>query len=460
MTDASLNKLPPAIVAIARALAERGGRALVVGGYVRDLLLGIESKDVDVEVFGLTLAELEAVLARFGDVVAVGRAFGVLRVKGLDVDFSLPRVDSKVGPGHRGFDVAVDPTLDFAAAARRRDLTINSMGLDPSSGAVEDPFGGRADLANRVLRATDPGRFGEDPLRAVRVAQFAARLEMTPDAQLRALCAGLDLGELPGERIWEELRKLLTKAAQPSPGFAFLADTGLLRFFPELQALIGVEQDPQWHPEGDVWVHTLMVVDAAARLRREDADDLALMTAALCHDLGKPSCTVREEGRVRCPGHDVAGVAPTLALLERLRVSNALVRRVTALVRHHLAPAQFARSGAGPRAYGRLARRLGAAGVSMELLARVARADHLGRTTPEALRGEFPAGDRFLAEAGRLAVADRAPRDVVLGRHLIARGLRPGREFSDILARCRDVQDSEGLREPDAILDRVLAQRE
>jgi tRNA nucleotidyltransferase (CCA-adding enzyme) len=447
----------PRTLAICRAVREAGGRALFVGGWVRDRLRGVDSKDIDVEVFGLELPRVSELLGRFGAVIEVGRAFGVLRVKGLDVDFALPRRDSKVGSGHRGFEVACDPGLDYATAARRRDLTINSISFDPLSEEVIDPHGGRRDLERGVLRATDPEHFAEDPLRGMRVAQFAARFEMQPDAQLIELCAGLDLSELPGERLFEELRKLLLKGVRPSLGLAFLERTHLLRFFPQLDALRGVPQDPEWHPEGDVWVHTLMVVDEAARLRRGDADlDLALMFGALCHDLGKPLTTSEQAGRVVSPAHDVEGDAPTRALLDRLRAPGLLVERVRAHVRHHLAPALLDKQRSGSKAYRRLARRLEAAGLSMAELERVARADHLGRTTDDARAQRFPAGDAFLARAAELEVSDQAVPDAVQGRHLIARGLAPGPEFGRILARCRDLQDETGWEDPERILDAVL----
>ena len=502
-----------------------GGRAVVVGGWVRDHLLGIDSKDVDIEVSGLSVERLEAVLARLGSIIEVGRAFGVFRVAGLDVDFSLPRRDSKRGPGHRGFDVVPDPSLEFAEAARRRDLTVNSIGIDPITGEVLDPHGGCTDLERGVLRATDPAHFPEDPLRGLRVAQLAARLEMEPDCALVALCRTLDLSELSGERIFEEFRKLLLRAARPSLGFKVLEATGQLRFFPELDALRGVEQDQEWHPEGDVWVHTLMVLDAAASLRggcergddgpeadeadeageadeadgrrgtcasherrvglavdapsprsvgeedepsrdlrpqaaaldsRGGGDDLALMLAALCHDLGKPATTERIDGRIRSHRHDVAGVAPTRALLGRMHAPSALTDKVAALVEHHLAPALFIGNGATAKAYRRLARKLARSGASIDLLVRVARADHLGRTTEDAIAGRFDAGDAFLAAARDHCIDRQAPRDVVLGRHLIERGLRPGPEFTPILERCRDVQDETGWTDPQPILDRVL----
>ena len=507
------SELDPTVIEIATAVRAAGGRALVVGGWVRDHLLGIRSKDVDVEVFGVGMELLEALLARFGKVHEIGRAFGVFRVGGIDVDVSLPRRDSKRGRGHRGFDVAPDPSLDFAEAARRRDLTVNSIGIDPLTAEVLDPHGGRSDLERRVLRATDPAHFPEDPLRGLRVAQLAARLEMAPDAELSALCRELDLSELSGERVFDEFRKLLLRAERPSLGFRVLEETRQLRFFPELDALRGVEQDPEWHPEGDVWVHTLMVLDVAASLRAashagEDAhdraarraavmpvtqggtghgadtgagssdsrghepelaarsttdcpqdgsDDLALMFAALCHDLGKPATTERAGGRIRSHQHDVEGVGPTRALLGRMRAPGALTERVAALVEHHLAPALFIRNGATAKGYRRLARKLERAGVGMELLARVARADHLGRTTEDALAGRFDAGDAFLAAARAHCVDRGAPRDVVLGRHLIERGLQPGPAFAPILARCREVQDETGWSDPWRILDRVLA---
>lgn len=295
-----------------------------MGGYVRDHLLGQPSKDVDIEVFGLSAAALENTLGEFGSVITVGRAFGVYKVKGVDADFSLPRRDSKVAPGHRGFEVTVDQGLDFAEAARRRDFTVNSIGFDPLSVSLLDPHGGVSDLNAGVLRATDPRHFAEDPLRGMRAAQFVARFELSPDPQLLQLCSALDLAELPGERLLDEFRKLLLKGVRPSLGLEFLQRTGLIETFPELAALVGVAQDPAWHPEGDVWTHTLMVVDEAARLRGS-ANDEALMFAALCHDLGKAHTTEQDEtGRVRSPAHDRAGVALAETFLERLRVARAL----------------------------------------------------------------------------------------------------------------------------------------
>jgi tRNA nucleotidyltransferase (CCA-adding enzyme) len=441
------------VLRVAHAVAEAGGRALVVGGWVRDRLLGEPGGDRDVELYGLDARAAEALLARFGRVRRVGRAFPVLRVSGIDADWSLPRRDSA---SRRELESA-DPTLAFAEAARRRDLRVNSMAWDPLSAELLDPFGGRVDLETRRLRATDPVHFGEDPLRALRVATLRARFGLEPDAELLCLCAGLDLDGLPGERVGAELGKLLA-CPRPSTGFAFLRAAGLLRFLPELEELVAVPQDPEWHPEGPVFDHTLLALDAAAGLRDGDPfRDEALLWGTLCHDLGKPAATVRgADGRVRSPRHEVVGAELALAWLGRLRASQALAAAVTALVRHHLAPAQLAGQGAGPGAYRRLARRLAPAGVSLSLLERVARADHLGRTTADARAGRFPAGDAFLARAGALALEEQSEPPAVLGRHVLARGVVPGPEVGRILARCRAVQDETGWRDPDRILARVL----
>ncbi len=449
---------PPDLIAqIARAVSLAGGRAVLVGGYVRDSLLGLHPKDIDIEVFGLSLDRLIAVLREFGQVDAVGRSFGVLKIRDLDV--SVPRRDSKAGPGHKGFLVEPDPSMTFPEAARRRDFTINAMGQDPLTGELLDPFRGQEDLANSFLRRTDPESFDEDPLRFLRAAQFLARFELTPEPDLlnAARASRHTLLELPKERVFEELVKLLLKGRRPSLGLAYLRQTGLDEvLFPEISALAGCPQDPEWHPEGDVFVHTCLALDVAAGLRSGQRDaDLVLMLGVLCHDLGKPPTTAFEDGRWRSRSHEQAGLVPTRLLLERLKAPVATLEAVLALVADHLAPAHFAKSRPGPKAYRRLARKLGDGGTNMEMLHRVAMADHFGRTTKDALAREFPAGADFLAAARAVAVEKAPEPDVVMGRHLIARGLKPGPAFSSILDRCREIQYETGLTDPDAILARL-----
>ena len=400
---------------IAREIAMAGGRALVVGGYVRDLLRGEPSKDLDIEVYGMELDALRQLLQGHGSVLSVGRAFGVLRLKHLDADFSLPRLDSKVGPGHRGFDVECDPNLDFKTAARRRDLTINSMGLDILNGHISDPYGGQRDLELRVLRAVDADTFPEDPLRGLRVAQFSARFDMRADASLVQLCAELDLGEVSSERVFEEFRKLLLKGGRPSLGLEFLRESTLLRFFPELDALT----------HGSAWSRTLVAVDRGASMRQDSDDDLILMLAALCHAL--------------------RGLADVGSLLARMRAPKDVVARVLALVEFFPEPASFVETRAARSEYRRLARRLGASGATLELLARVA----------ESVSLDAPV-EQFLDRARELGVDRAAPVDVVQGRHLIARGFAPGPRVGAILELCRDVQDETGWGDAERILDEAL----
>ena len=306
-------------VEISAAVRKAGGRALAVGGYVRDRILGADEgrKDVDLEVFGVEPDRLIDVLRPFGRVDPVGKAFGVLKVGGVDV--SIPRRETKIGSGHKGFLIESDPGLSFEEAGRRRDLTINAMGLDLLSGEVLDPHDGRGDIRLRMLRAVDPVHFGEDPLRVLRVCRFAARFLFHVERETADLCRSLDLSELPPERIFEEFRRGLLGSAFPSVMLQTMRFLDVLRFFPELETMIDCPQEYEWHPEGDVWLHTLLVVDAAASLRTGDPEeDLVLMLAAVCHDFGKPLTTVRENGRIRSPNHEQMGEEPTRSFLRRM----------------------------------------------------------------------------------------------------------------------------------------------
>lgn len=430
--------LPPGVLALLDGLRAAGGRPYVVGGAVRDALLGLLVKDFDVEVYGLEPEPLAHALATLGRVNAVGQAFTVWKVTGLAgvagaVDVSIPRRDSKFGPGHRGIAVSGDPTLSLAEATRRRDFTINALLYDPLERTLLDPFGGQRDLEARLLRAVDGATFGEDPLRALRGVQFAARFELEVESATAALCASMPVAELPAERIFGELEKLLLQARRPARGFELLRAWGLLTTLgPELLPLRDTPQDPQWHPEGDVWIHTLLAIDQAAKLIA-DLDRpraLAVMLGTLCHDLGKPATTLFEDGRIRSRGHEEAGLAPTDSLLERWNVHTlegyALRDQVLALVGNHLKPGQLYddRERVSDGALRRLARR-----CEPDLLARVARADCLGRT------GDFPpvAMDWFLERIRVLNVTRRPPEPLLRGRDLMPLGVSPGPELGRLL---------------------------
>jgi tRNA nucleotidyltransferase (CCA-adding enzyme) len=433
MPESSTIAAEEAVRSIARAVAARGGRAWLVGGCVRDVLLGEPRKDFDLEVYGVAPAALRELLEREHAVADVGRMFGVLKLKGLPVDVALPRRETKIASGQKGFDVEADPGLDMRSAAERRDLTVNAIYEDPLTGEIADPLGGRRDLDARVLRHSSP-RFAEDPLRVLRVMQFAARLRFAVAPETVALCRTLDLHELPRERLEEEWRKLLLQGVAPSLGLRFLKECGALRFFPEIAALDGCPQNPEWHPEGDVFVHTGHVLDHFSRERAGDASDWTVGLALLCHDLGKPATTARDDrGVIRSIGHSEAGEAPTRSLLARLTQEADLVETVVALVLHHLKPWELFKAQAGDSAIRRLATQ-----VNLRLLVRVARHDDAGRP-PRPFDG-FPPGDWLIGRAEALAAADAAPRPIVLGRHLIELGLAPGPRFKKLLDRCFEAQ--------------------
>ncbi len=416
---------------IALAVRDAGGRALVVGGWVRDRLLGLTSKDIDLEVYGVPAAALRALLERLGRVETIGESFTVYKLGTIDV--SLPRRESKVGRGHRGFLVEGDPAMSVDEASRRRDFTINAISWDPLTGDYLDPRGGQADLEARVLRVVDPATFADDSLRVLRAMQFVARFELSVTPDTMAICRTIPLGDLPPERIWGEFEKLLLLPARPSLGFAFAREARILpQLLPEMAALVGCEQEPAWHPEGDVWVHTLLVIDEA----RNRIDDLprwakiAIMLGAVCHDFGKPATTAFLDGRVRSYNHEEAGVAPARALLDRLNVhaiDGVDVRtQVFGLTAHHLKPGAWykVRDEVGDGAFRRLAQK-----VDLELLARLAAADCVGRT------GEFDctAMTWFVERARALGVEHEGPKPLLLGRHLLALGLKPGPEIGAIL---------------------------
>ena len=440
-----------ALDALCREIARAGGRCLVVGGSVRDALLGIDVEEFDLEVFGLAPKELVALLEQSHRIDRVGEAFGVVKLRDHPFDVALPRRESKRGLGHRGFELQSDPDLSLEEAARRRDFTINAISYDPLTGELIDPVGGRQDLERRRLRHVSE-RFVEDPLRVLRGAQFTARFELDPAEETIELCRRVGIEELAPERIFEEFRKLLLRGRRPSLGLELLRRAEWLRFFPEIEVLVGCPQDPRWHPEGDVFVHTGLVLDAFAAERiGEPWEDLVVGMACLCHDFGKPATTVEEGGRIRSPGHEAAGEPPTRQFLARLTAQRRLADQVVPLVREHLKPQQLYAAGASDSAVRRLARRV----ERIDRLIRVVRADQRGRPPLEP-DDEAVLWLRRCAE--RLKVEDAAPQPLILGRHLIDRGRPPGPEFKPVLDAAYEAQLDGRFDEGDALewLDRHL----
>ena len=419
---------------IEQLIRRAGGRTWLVGGCLRDLVLDRQPCDLDLEISGLQPGQLHAVLSEHFTVQFVGKAFGVFKLQGLPVDISIPSrllTDQASVPGLLRQS---DPDMDIDEALARRDFTMNAMAWDPDTLEFRDPFNGRADLDAQVLRhASD--RFDEDPLRVLRGMQLAARFGLSAAPETVALCKTVTQDGQASERIWEEWKKLLLHGMTPSLGLQFLSDCGWLRFYPELAALQGCAQDPIWHPEGDVWIHTLHCLDwfALERTGHHD-DDLIVGLGILCHDFGKPATTTTDFGRITSRGHEPEGEAPTRHFLERLTNQDDLINEVMPLVLCHLRPRALHDANASDSAVRRLARQV----KRIDRLVRVARADHAGRP-PKPFDG-FPAGAWLLERARRLEVEDQAPITLVMGRHLLELGVQPGPDMGQLLDACYEAQ--------------------
>jgi tRNA nucleotidyltransferase (CCA-adding enzyme) len=411
---------------------------------VRDWLLGEAQKDYDIEVFGLDYKTLARALAVWGRVDLVGQAFGVIKLttKARNTyDFSVPRRDSKSGVGHKGFAVTFDPELTIEAAASRRDFTINAMMYDPREGKLIDSFGGEADLGNRVLRHTSAA-FPEDPLRVLRGMQFAARFDLKAANETVELSRQIKSAypELAKERVREEWFKWAEKSVKPSRGLEFLAATEWIEHYPELDAMRGVPQDPEWHPEGDVWVHTMYCCDAMASLPEWKGSEaearIVYMLAVLTHDTGKAITTVkamkRGELRIVSPGHEEAGGQLAEAFLERINAPNAIRERVVPLVMNHMAHFQQV----SDRVVRRLSKRLEPENIRGLLT--LMTADSYGRPP---LPREVSASVRAIArKAEELEVKEEPPEPILLGRHLLECGMQPGKEMGRVLNEAYEAQ--------------------
>ncbi|MBW8865333.1 MAG: HD domain-containing protein, partial [Verrucomicrobia bacterium] len=401
-------------------------------------------KDFDLEVYGVDYEALAKGLSVHGRVDLVGKSFGVIKFssqQGGQWDFSLPRRDSKMAAGHKGFQVEFDPNISPKDAASRRDFTINALMFDPRTGEYLDFFGGREDLEKKILRHTSAA-FVEDPLRVLRGMQFAARFDLTPAPETVKLCRSIvnTFPELAVERVGMEWFKWAATSRRPSAGLRFLKDTGWLKHFPEIAALDGTPQDPEWHPEGDVFTHTCHCCDAMAELPEWRAADEAtrrvLMFAILAHDFAKPQTThkAEREGRMRIvsPGHEEQGGPLAEAFLTRINSPNEIKERVVPLVMHHLAHLQTSSA----RSVRRLANALQPA--TIEELCLVMTADHFGR--PPKPRVVHEGITVLRAKAEELRLRDAAPKPLLLGRHLIARGLKPGAQFGKLLDEAFEAQ--------------------
>lgn len=442
------------IDSVVRGLIKRGGKIYIVGGAVRDLVLELPIEELDIEIHNLSLEDIVNVLSLRGRVNAVGKVYGVLKIEGIPIDWSLPRIDA---PGRKPV-VAIDPRMDIAQALRRRDLTMNAMAIDLSDFSLIDPFKGRDDIEHRRLRTPDTKLFVEDPLRLYRVMQFVSRFSMEPDEALDHVCKGIDVTGVSRERIEEEMRKLMLKSTVPSQGLRWLARIGRLRdIFPALADLQGVKQDPLFHPEGDVFEHTMQSLDAAAHLSyANDNEKIIIMYAALCHDMGKVTTTSEQRNTIRSLGHEKESSVLAQAFLNKLVGEKDLIKTVTRLVAYHMAPLQLVTQNSSPAAYKRLAVKL-APYANINMLCMLALADKRGRNSRSKvpLEDDDPLIITFKERAKQMGVLMHPEKPLLKGADFLDI-VPPGPLLGKLVKQAYTIQINKEVRDKKELKKRVL----
>ncbi|WP_455542082.1 CCA tRNA nucleotidyltransferase [Intestinibacter sp.] len=409
---------------IATKVSDMGGRTFLVGGYVRDEILGIETKDIDIEVHGIEVDTLVNILESIGDVQKIGASFGVFNLKGYDIDIAMPRKEKSSGNGHKDFEIYVDSFIGYKEAAIRRDFTMNSLMKDVLTGEVIDSFGGIEDLKNKNIKHINDVSFCEDSLRVFRAAQFASRFEFFVDKETIKLCSTMDVSSLAFERVFEELKKALLKAEKPSIFFTTLRDMNQLSFwFKEIEDLIGIKQSQIHHPEGDVFTHSMMVLDEAAKLRSQAENKLAFMLAALCHDFGKTITTKVRKGKLTAYGHELESVNIAKAFLSRLTNKISLKKEVLNLVKLHMKPNQMYNSSKKKSMM-----KLWDDAIHPADLILLAKADSLGR----GIKKDYTEIENTL-RASLKDYKKLMQEPEVSGKDLISLGLKPGVQFSEYI---------------------------
>lgn len=471
------------LVPVIQEIKKIGGTPYLVGGCVRDLVLGRDVKDFDIEVHNISLDDLQSCLEKFGPVLLVGKQFGVLRSHDRDIDWSLPRKDSR---GRKPV-VVVDQNLTLEEASKRRDVTINAMAIDlivlcddlekilkklekenkkfdiAKVLKIIDFYGGLDDIREKKLSAVDEKLFIEDPLRFYRVMQFVGRFEMEPDEKLNKICKKIDLreicdgGEIARERIYEEMKKLFLKSFRPSLGFLWLKKIGRLKeLFPEIGALVGVEQRADFHPEGDVFEHTMQTIDASAELPDGD-DKFLIVLGALCHDFGK---VIKTDDNLSARGHEISGIAIAKKFLHRFTWESLLIRSVCKLVRYHMMPLLLVEQKSSKRAYKRLALKLSPELTLMQLY-KVSLCDvrgrnpEPGRPLTKILGHKDEVLKKFLENIQNAKVTHGPEPQVLLGRDLLDL-IEPGPKMGEALRYAYKIQIDEEICDKKELKKRVL----
>jgi len=457
---AQLQAWSPLVRDIVDAIHHADGTVLAIGGAVRDAFLKKPIKDLDCEVYGISLSQLETILKQFGHVRFVGKSFGVLRIDTVDVDWSLPRTDAE----GRKPRVMLNSFLAFKEAALRRDLTMNAIGINMTTGELIDPCNGLDDLQSGALRAPDLKQFSADPLRLYRVMQFVSRFAMKVDEQLSAVCARMDVSTVSRERIEQEWHKMLMQSERPSLGIRWLSTIGRLQdLFPEIAALHNVPQRADYHPEGDVFEHTMQALDAAVRYRElcgSDGEKKQLMYAVLCHDMGKPMTTVWDQNRWRSPGHAEAGVDVARSFLRRITRESQLIKTVCILVKYHMRPGEYASNNASDWAYKKLAAALHPC-TTLRMLSMVYGADRGGRNGDGSslpLPETDPAVTKFINHMQKLGILDNPEPPVLTGQDLVDI-IAPGPMMGLLLRRAYDHQIKHNITDKEQLKEYIKQKR-
>jgi len=411
---------------IASDVSKAGGRTFYVGGYVRDQLLGRENKDIDIEVHGIPVDILVRILDSLGERLMMGASFGIMGLRHYEIDVAMPRSEKAVGRGHKDFKVLVDPFIGYEKAAMRRDFTMNALMQDVLTGEILDYFGGMEDIKHKLIRHVNDTTFIEDPLRVLRAAQFAARFDFTVAERTRKLSSMIEVSALSRERIMGELEKVLMKARKPSVFFSELRKMNQLSFwFPEVEALIGVEQDPEYHPEGDVWEHTMQVVDQAAMMREHAVHPLWFILSALCHDFGKADVTTMENGRIHAYGHEKAGFQHIQCFIQRITLETRLLEYILNLTELHMEPNNRVRRGSHKKSFMKMFDR----SLYPEDLLLLAKADYLGRQAAgkdeQSDVSEYAETEAIL-QTMLTEYYELMRQPYLMGRDLVNEGIEPG----------------------------------
>jgi tRNA nucleotidyltransferase (CCA-adding enzyme) len=431
---------------------------LFIGGCVRDAFIGLNPKDIDIEVYNIDYAKLNEILSLYGKTNLVGKQFGIIKFKPhrgkMEYDFSIPRKENKIGIEHTDFEVFFDPTMTPQEAALRRDFTFNALAYDPFTCKIHDYFNGLTDLQNKTIRHTSD-KFSEDALRILRAMQFQARLDFDIAPETYSLMKSMiqntnDFQQLSIERISEEWMKWATKGNDHTKIFEFIQKSGLSQVYPELNALTTTVQDHIYHPEGSVAKHTelcLSIIDQLVKENKITGDEKALLVlSVLLHDVGKPDTTEAKEKKGRLTitseGHEQVGEQIASAFLEKIGIKKEIIGKCERLIANHLAHINYSSvpEKSKFKFVRNLAKRIHPA--TIQELYYIVTADHKGRLVKDAVN--FPDEIKQILELSKeIDVADKKPEYLLMGRHLIDAGLKPSIMFKHILKAAENAQDEQ-----------------